>query len=60
MAEVDNLLEKMTDPMTINSCQIEGQMFLIFVRISGISQFFQSVHLVSYVASRGVLKGASN
>ena len=42
MVTVDNLLENLIDPVTImiKSCWIDGQVFLIFVRISMISLLF--------------------
>jgi len=45
----EQVLENIIDPMVmmIRLCQINGWMFLIFVRIFRISLFFQSVHLES-------------
>ena len=58
VAEVGNLLEKDIRPNGYygQSCRIDGQMFLNFVRIYRISLFFQIVHLGSQVASLGGFK----
>ena len=58
MAYVDNLLKKdyRSNGYYDQSYRIDGQMFLIFVRICRISLFFQIVHLGSQVASPGGFK----
>ena len=62
MTDVGNLLEKITNPMTIiiRVVVLITGYFFIFVRTFRTSQFFQSVHLGSLVASREGSKGASN
>jgi hypothetical protein len=61
MAEMGNLLENnISNGYYDQRCVIDGEMFLIFMRICRISLFFYTVHIGSYVASCEASKGASN